>query len=269
MSHTITFRFELSPRKARLMLATLALLAGPAELSSESVTLTTYYPAPSGVYTQMITTGNTWLARDAATAGVMVGATNALGAGDKMYVMGGEVGIGVTDPAARLHVGGTGGSTVELRVNGRIHTGDAGASGGVWLDSGQSMFVGQNGTNTGFWTSGAGWNAFQVTNAGNVGIGTTLPAAGRRLDVQGGNFAVSGDAAIGGKADVTSHIVSRVVCGPISYTANQGNICGGGAFVTNVSGLYARYYALGGDDASPSGNGTALCCSCPSGGCIW
>ena len=35
-----------------------------ADLSSESVTLTTYYPAPSGVYTRMITTGNTYLSRD-------------------------------------------------------------------------------------------------------------------------------------------------------------------------------------------------------------
>ncbi|MBI4061557.1 MAG: hypothetical protein HY403_09015 [Elusimicrobia bacterium] len=35
-----------------------------APLASESVTLTTYYPAPSGVYQQMITTGATYLARD-------------------------------------------------------------------------------------------------------------------------------------------------------------------------------------------------------------
>src|SRR5687767_11652732 len=34
------------------------------ELASEAVTLTTYYPAPSGVYSQMITTGDTALGRD-------------------------------------------------------------------------------------------------------------------------------------------------------------------------------------------------------------
>ncbi len=38
--------------------------AAVTDLSSESVTLTTYYPAPSGVYTNMITTGKTNLARD-------------------------------------------------------------------------------------------------------------------------------------------------------------------------------------------------------------
>ena len=37
----------------------------PAEKGrAESVTLTTYYPAPSGVYARMITTGNTYLSRD-------------------------------------------------------------------------------------------------------------------------------------------------------------------------------------------------------------
>jgi len=66
---------------------------------------------------------------------------------------------------------------VDLRVSGRIHTGDASGAGGIWLDNGQTMFVGQNGSNVGFWTSGAGWAAFQVTNGGNVGIGTTAPAS--------------------------------------------------------------------------------------------
>ncbi|MBI3554076.1 MAG: hypothetical protein HY077_16390 [Elusimicrobia bacterium] len=59
---------------------TVALLSGlAAELASESVSLTTYYPAPSGVYTQMITTSNTFLARDGGKVGVGTG-TNALNA---------------------------------------------------------------------------------------------------------------------------------------------------------------------------------------------
>lgn len=40
------------------------------DLASESVTLTTYYPAPSGIYTKMITTGQTMLARDSGYVGV-------------------------------------------------------------------------------------------------------------------------------------------------------------------------------------------------------
>lgn len=59
-----------------LLVAALLVLVVP-ELGSESVTLTTYYPAPSGVYTQMITTGDTYLARDSGK--VAIGATSATG----------------------------------------------------------------------------------------------------------------------------------------------------------------------------------------------
>lgn len=60
------------------------MLASAADLSSEKITLSTYYPAPSGVYTQMITTGNTFLSRD-----------------------GGRVGIGTSTPSSKLHVQGS------------------------------------------------------------------------------------------------------------------------------------------------------------------
>ncbi|MDD5657718.1 MAG: hypothetical protein PHF00_10750, partial [Elusimicrobia bacterium] len=39
-------------------MAAVLLLAVAPELGSESVTLTTYYPAPSGIYTKMIVTGD-------------------------------------------------------------------------------------------------------------------------------------------------------------------------------------------------------------------
>lgn len=64
----LSFAYE--PRAARPLLVGALLLLGVSELASESVTLTTYYPAPSGVYNQMITTGNTYLARDGGTVGV-------------------------------------------------------------------------------------------------------------------------------------------------------------------------------------------------------
>lgn len=87
MQRTIRLNFDLSlaygPRTWRAPLVAAMMLAGAGELSSESVTLTTYYPAPSGVYTNMITTSNTYLARD-----------------------GGNVGIGTTSPAQKLHVAG-------------------------------------------------------------------------------------------------------------------------------------------------------------------
>ncbi len=86
MEHSIDIRLRLhfEPRTLRPVLAGLFVFLLAADLASESVTLTTYYPAPSGVYTQMITTNNTFLARDA-----------------------GNVGIGTAAPVSKLDVTGT------------------------------------------------------------------------------------------------------------------------------------------------------------------
>jgi hypothetical protein len=72
------------------------------EAASENVTLTTYYPAPSGVYTQMIVTGNAYLGRD-----------------------GGEVGIGTASPLATFDVEGS--SNVLLNA-GDVHIGIPGTT---------------------------------------------------------------------------------------------------------------------------------------------
>lgn len=52
------------PKSAVYFLTGLLMLILAPALVSENVTLTTYYPAPSGVYTQMITTADTYLSRD-------------------------------------------------------------------------------------------------------------------------------------------------------------------------------------------------------------
>ena len=69
----LTVRFDLSfgSRSLRCLMASAMIFSAVTEVASESVTLTTYYPAPSGVYSQMITTGNTWLSRDG--GGVEIG----------------------------------------------------------------------------------------------------------------------------------------------------------------------------------------------------
>ncbi len=76
-------RISFQPHVARLLAVAAIALAVAPELDSESVTLSTYYPAPSGVYTRMITTSDTYLARD-----------------------GGNVGIGTAQPSAKLDVRG-------------------------------------------------------------------------------------------------------------------------------------------------------------------
>lgn len=98
---------------------------------------------------------------------------------ERMRVLsGGNVGIGMV-PGVKLDVTGAGGGNIDFRVNGRIQTGDAGGSGGIWLSNASDGFVGNNGTNIGFWTNGAGWNAFQIVKAtGQVILNTTTPIAG-------------------------------------------------------------------------------------------
>ena len=52
-------------------------------------------------------------------------------------------------------------------------TGDSSNNGGIWLDSGAKLFIGEAGTqgNGGFWTSGSGW-ALQVDQNSNITLET-------------------------------------------------------------------------------------------------
>ena len=153
--------------------AVLSLCAVP-RLGSESLTLSTYYPAPMGVYTSLITTGGAQLARDSST--VDIGGSAA--AGTRLTVMNGNVGIGTTAPGMAMQVTGVGGTNVDVHVNGRIWT-----DSGVWVDPAGNQFFGtMNATTVGLYNSG--WRV-TVGNSGNVGIGG-LPASGREsLDVNG------------------------------------------------------------------------------------
>ena len=168
---------------------------------AEDVTLTTYYPSPRGVYAQLrigvgtpaATTADLYVLKPIDDGNFAFRVDDAPNPDTTPFVIdqNGTVGIGTTAPGNKLQVAGAGGVSIDLRVNGRIQTGDAVNNGGLWLDGANTMFVGQNEPNVGFWTSGVGWGAFQIDKAsGNVGIGTTVP--GKKLDVQGGSLRVSG-----------------------------------------------------------------------------
>ena len=94
---------------------------------------------------------------------------------------GGNVGLGTSTPGTRLEVVGGGGGGIDLRVNGRLQTGDATNAGGVWVNSANSQFLGQfDATKLGFFNNG--WRMV-VDNGGNVGIGTATP--NYKLEVNG------------------------------------------------------------------------------------
>lgn len=183
----LTVKLDLSfgKRSIGAMMAALMIFASATEVASESVTLTTYYPAPSGVYSQMITTGNTYLARDGGY--VDVGNSAIQGAGVKMTVTGGTVGIGTSAPSTAyvLDVNG------QFHVNGAawaalIQSGSASAyfahSGGygAYIDAGGSANSGTYALDVN--RSGAPY--LFVRGDGYTGIGTAGPT--QQLDVAGG-----------------------------------------------------------------------------------
>ncbi|OGR85154.1 MAG: hypothetical protein A3J74_01745 [Elusimicrobia bacterium RIFCSPHIGHO2_02_FULL_57_9] len=127
------------------------------ELGTENVNLTTYYPAPSGVYTRMITTGQTVLARDA----------------------GANVGIGTAAPATKLDVSNPAIVDTWIRV---ISGNGSGILIGSCNGGTESCLHQTSATN---WTFRRQDGAVQmaINNNGNVGIGTASP--GVKLEVNG------------------------------------------------------------------------------------
>jgi hypothetical protein len=86
----------------------------------EKLTICTYYPAPSGTYNQLTTTGNTYLATTSGNVGIGTTAPQGLlqvgtspGAG-LIVTPSGNVGIGTTAGNSRLYVNGN------AYVNGNI-----------------------------------------------------------------------------------------------------------------------------------------------------
>lgn len=74
MDRELRVHITISPGMMRGILAAGLLASLSAPLGSESITLTTYYPAPVGIYQKMTTTGQTTLARDGGSVGI--GTTN-------------------------------------------------------------------------------------------------------------------------------------------------------------------------------------------------
>ncbi|MFI5346196.1 MAG: hypothetical protein ACHQ51_07470 [Elusimicrobiota bacterium] len=212
----VHLNIALTPRLVRGALFLFFLSALPGELASEAVTLNSYYPAPSGIYTQMITTGNTFLARDGGYVGFSVAATIG-GVGTmpvptvtpgvnptKLIVLGGNVGIGTPDPGSTLvpllasgvslDIQDARNAPVGVAVNGQILTGDGTNNGGVWLNGAYGTnalgptvpYVGTSavvGPNRVVLTNGSNASAIYVDNIGNVSIGINPPLM--HLDVNG------------------------------------------------------------------------------------
>lgn len=210
MSVRVELRLEAGPRATYAMLVAALVLLSCGELGSETLTLSTYYPSPLGVYKQLIATGangaNTLLARD-----------------------GGRVGIGTSSPAQLLSVAGA----AELAMLRVVSTTTlSGANSAVF----QNSALGPNASYV-HWGATGDWRLRSANSAGtvslqdsggNVGIGTSAPVY--RLDVSGrGRF--------------TDYLrIADPGCSLSGFSGGGWDMCPGNTYATWTPGLWQDGY---------------------------
>jgi hypothetical protein len=229
---TVRFNLSFSRRFITAAGAFAIMLCAVPELDSESVTLSTYYPAPSGVYTNMITTQNTFLARDGGS--LSVGTATPIGGAKVTVALGSIAGtFGLTPSYVNWNAYGTGAGGAA------IYNSNEGAYQAL-------MLVGNN--------SGGGVRRVKVWDEMTVN-GNSITT---------GNDTVNGAISTGQKLSFTEAVVNT------SYNCNMQvygvgvNNCPGGSYATYTSGVMVKYTTTVGT-TDPAG--TMLCCLCPTGGC--
>lgn len=234
------------------VLAAAFVVFAASDLGSESVTLMTYYPAPSGVYTQMITTGLTYLARDTADPVTIGGVTQAasklgvqgnatIGAGYAVVAappnglaVQGAVGVGGASPGGMLSVAGgvgvgAGYFASAPPANGMIVQGSVGV-GGV-NPGGMLGVAGGAAVGAGYFGNAPPVNGLIVQ--GNVGIGAPNPT--QRLVVAGGNAVVS-----------SGYVhVNASGCAPIVSGGNDALCASGTQYATWTPGFWVEGWSFG------------------------
>ncbi|TPW21072.1 MAG: hypothetical protein FD126_1050 [Elusimicrobia bacterium] len=186
---TVTIRLVIGRRELVGALVAALVLAHPAGLATEQLTMTTYYPSPYGVYQRLRSTQDAYLATDPSASPQR------------------RVGIGTATPARKLDVAGdmqasdlytTDGVQIQ-GLSGRNYFRDAEGAGnlrvgaawgmpGVYAETGVGVLGGASGASLQN-------NTLFASPGGNVGIATASP--GYRLDIAGdtrvqGNLYLSG-----------------------------------------------------------------------------
>jgi len=233
----LTLRLSLSvtPRSLRAGLACALVGLTATDLASESVTLTTYYPAPQGVYSNMITTGDTRLGRNGGV--VEIGTTATVGT--RLTVMNGYVGIGTLAPANELVVSGNsrlGSSTAGAVM---VKTGSATEGRIRPAMAGGSLLISDD--------SELATRGITITSQGKVGVLTASPHASAALHVVG-------------QLRATPPVASA--CSTMFFPLGSTVYCPVNSYVTWSRGIMTRLQTM-----PESTGGDMYCCPCPAGGC--
>jgi hypothetical protein len=162
----------------------------------------------------------------------------------------GNIGIGTTNPTAKLHVAGQVKITGGLPGYGKVLTSDSEGL-ATWQTASSGDNLGnhtatQNIVLNGHWLSGDGNNeGVYVANNGNVGIGTTIPD--ERLTVAG-----TVEATGGVKMPITHYSVTATSSTPVSVVTGVHTFCGLTAVSMQTGDPGTYHYVV----VQPNGDGT-------------
>lgn len=272
------FQVRLTPSMVHGALVVAVMLSCAPELGSESVTLTTYYPAPSGVYAKMITTSDAYLARD---GGVYDSGTNANGSslilggvtpsnGVKLKVMAGEAWVPLLQTTGNNVIVAGASKVADLVI------GSDSGSGANRHDSSIMM-----------WSNASAVRLFASSDhlyLNRYDLGGGLTAASVNVDLAAnpgqtstfnGPLTIFTPPATAGNALSANTLIASNISGCSTYEyqyptpggGNRANICPGG-YVTLIDGLMSKTSILQIVPViPPNPTVTARCCPCPAGGC--
>jgi hypothetical protein len=274
----LTLRFDMSfgTRSLRCLMAAGMIFSAVTEVASESVTLNTYYPAPSGVYAQMITTNNTYLARDgggvtiggsgaAPAGGLAFGAANPTISASSYIVMPGGLYVSAGTAYFQNQIQTRGGVHDDTNVNLSLYGGTSGntnVTGGLFASAYLPSYMAWATYGTGpggaaIYNDNGAYQTLMLVGNNSAG-GTRRVSVWDQLLVNGTEYVASGS------YNASSFVNGAgASCGWTTYTVGSLTpICAGGQYVTLETGVMSKYTTIN-NGTEPDGD--AFCCPCPAG----